>query len=149
MYMFSYHITIHFIPSNKYYNSCYNLHSVYQTYSKYAFELASMSPRPAFHFFFWKCVFSFLWLYVTPVDPMHCLRDPQTSFFSNFFIKNGSHGIIHTFKIYFTTVFRVFRKIRDIQTDPKSFIVIDGSVVVNFPIVCQCLLRLKMFNEKV
>ena len=31
---FSYYITTHFIPSNKDYNSCRNLHLVYQTYSK-------------------------------------------------------------------------------------------------------------------
>ena len=31
---FSYYIIIHFIPNNKDYNSCRNLHSVYQTYSK-------------------------------------------------------------------------------------------------------------------
>ena len=31
MNMFSYYITTHFIPSNKYYNSCYNSHSMYQT----------------------------------------------------------------------------------------------------------------------
>ena len=30
--------------------------------------------------------------------------DPQISFFINFFIKNGSHGIIYTFKNYFATV---------------------------------------------
>ena len=34
--------------------------------------------------------------------------DPQTSLFSNFFIKNGSHDTIHTFKNYFATVFSVF-----------------------------------------
>ena len=34
MNMFSYFITTHFIPSNKDYNSCCNLHSVYQTYPK-------------------------------------------------------------------------------------------------------------------
>ena len=34
MNMFSYYITTHFIPSNKDYNSCCNLHSVYQTYPK-------------------------------------------------------------------------------------------------------------------
>ena len=34
--------------------------------------------------------------------------DPQTSLFSNFFIKNRSHGTIHTFKNYFATVFSVF-----------------------------------------
>ena len=33
--------------------------------------------------------------------------DPQITFFSNFFIKNESHGTIHTFKNYFTTVFSV------------------------------------------
>ena len=35
--------------------------------------------------------------------------DPQISLFSNFFIKNGSHGTIHTFKNYFTTVFFNFQ----------------------------------------
>ena len=34
--------------------------------------------------------------------------DPQTSLFSNFFIKNGSHDTIYTFKNYFTTVFSIF-----------------------------------------
>ena len=34
--------------------------------------------------------------------------DPQISFFINFFIKNGSHITIHTFKNYFATVFSVF-----------------------------------------
>ena len=34
--------------------------------------------------------------------------DPQTSLFSNFFIKNGSHDTIYTFKNYFATVFSVF-----------------------------------------
>ena len=37
-----------------------------------------------------------------------CIRalfmDPQISFFINFFIKNGSHGTIYTFKNYFSTV---------------------------------------------
>ena len=32
---------------------------------------------------------------------------PQIIFFSNFFIKNGSHGTIYTFKNYFTTIFSV------------------------------------------
>ena len=35
--------------------------------------------------------------------------DPQISLFSNFVIKNGSHGTIHTFKNYFTTVFFSFQ----------------------------------------
>ena len=30
--MFNYYITAHFIPGNKYYNLCCNLHSMYQTY---------------------------------------------------------------------------------------------------------------------
>ena len=34
MNMFSYYITTHFITSNKGYNSCCNLYSVYQTYPK-------------------------------------------------------------------------------------------------------------------
>ena len=67
------------------------------------------------------CVFFFLggksafqWLYVTLVGSVHCLRDLQTSFFSNFFIKNGPHGTIHTFKNYFTAIFLVFSKISGI-----------------------------------
>ena len=39
---------------------------------------------------------------------VHCSRDPQTSLFNNFFIKNESHDTIHTFKNYFTTVFLIF-----------------------------------------
>ena len=39
---------------------------------------------------------------------VHCLQDPQISFFNKTFIKNGSHGTIHTFKNYFATMFLVF-----------------------------------------
>ena len=35
---FSYYITTHFITSNKDYNSCRNLHSVYQTYPNFFFN---------------------------------------------------------------------------------------------------------------
>ena len=36
---------------------------------------------------------------------IHALfTEPQISFFINFFIKNGSHGTIYTFKNYFATV---------------------------------------------
>ena len=42
------------------------------------------------------------------VGPVYCSRDPQTSFFSNFFIKNGSHSTLNTFKNYFVSVFLVF-----------------------------------------
>ena len=53
--------------------------------------------------------------------------DPQTSLFNNFFIKNGSHGTIYTFKNYFTTVFSVFSfsKISSIQTDPLFLLVME------------------------
>ena len=61
-----------------------------------------------------------IWLFSTLVGLVHCLRDPQISLFSNFFIKNGFHGTIYTFKNYFTTVFSIFNfnKISSIQTDP-------------------------------
>ena len=48
---------------------------------------------------------------------------PQISLFSNFFIKNGFHGTIHTFKNYFATVFFSFQfqfsVFSCIQTDPN------------------------------
>ena len=41
--------------------------------------------------------------------PMHYSQDLQISLFSNFFIKNWSHGTIHTFKrtlrVYLDTVY--------------------------------------------
>ena len=45
--------------------------------------------------------------------------NPQISFFSNFFIKNWSHGTVYTFKNYFAIVFSFFNfsKISYIQTD--------------------------------
>ena len=60
-----------------------------------------------FLFFFPAVIIDF-----SPVNSalVHCSWDPQTPLFSNFFIKNGSHGIIHTFKNYFATVFSVFNK---------------------------------------
>ena len=42
--------------------------------------------------------------------PVHCSRDLKNSLFSNFFIKNRSHGTIYTFKNYFAIVFSVFSK---------------------------------------
>ena len=45
-----------------------------------------------------------------PISAHHALFiDLQISFFSNFFIKNRSHGTIHTFKNYFATVFFSFQ----------------------------------------
>ena len=48
------------------------------------------------------------WLFVCEQCICAIFMDPQISFFSNFFIKNGSHGIIHIFKNYFAIVFSVF-----------------------------------------
>ena len=45
------------------------------------------------------------------MGPVQSLQDPQTSLFSNFFIKNGSYSTIHTSKNYFATIFSVFSKI--------------------------------------
>ena len=45
------------------------------------------------------------------VNCEQCIRAlftvPQITLFSNFFIKNGSHNTIYTFKNYFATVFSV------------------------------------------
>ena len=67
-------------------------------------------------------VAEFFLLFSTSVDPVHCSRNPQTLLFSNFFIKNRSHGTIYTFKNYFVTMFLIFSfsKIISIQTDPMS-----------------------------
>ena len=43
---------------------------------------------------------------------------PQITLFSNFFIKNGSHNTIYTFKNYFAKMFSVSIKISSIQTHP-------------------------------
>ena len=48
------------------------------------------------------------WLFCSKQCISVLFMDPQISLFSNFFIKNGSHGTIHTFKNYFATVFSVF-----------------------------------------
>ena len=68
-------------------------------------------------FFFFLSVFSVFLTLCHTSGSVHCSRDPQISFFSNFFIKNWFHGTIHTFKNYFITIFSVFSKISDIQTD--------------------------------
>ena len=76
-------------------------------------------------FFFFK-----LWLltFLHEQCSRALLQDPQTPLFSNFFIKNGSHGTIHTFKIYFTIIFSIFNCI---QTDiNKEAEVLDALSVV-------------------
>ena len=63
-----------------------------------------------------KPFFFFFWLSAVNADFFNreqCIRalfmDPQISIFINFFIKNGSHDTIHTFKNYFITVFFSFQ----------------------------------------
>ena len=73
--------------------------------------------RFSFFFFFFLVTLkrycsSLLWTLAVTFDREQCIyalfMDPQITLFSNFFIKNGSHGTIYTFKNYFATVFSVF-----------------------------------------
>ena len=59
-------------------------------------------------------VFLFFFFQPPIVDFVNCeqcicvlFTVPQITLFSNFFIKNGSHNTIYTFKNYFATVFSV------------------------------------------
>ena len=70
--------------------------------------------------------FSFFLFLVQPLDFVNCKQCictlftvPQTTLFSNFFIINGYHSTIYTFKNYFATVFSVSVKISSIQTHPE------------------------------
>ena len=75
--------------------------------------------RLTFHFFFFslRSVFQcFL------VGLVHYSQHLQTSFFNKTFIKNGFHGIIHTFKNYFFIMFLVFNKISNTQTQSVNFL---------------------------
>ena len=62
------------------------------------------SPRFPLLFFFQPAIVDF-------VNCEQCIyvlfMVPQITLFSNFFIKNGSHNTIYTFKNYFATVFSV------------------------------------------
>ena len=71
-------------------------------------------------FFFFFLEVSFHVIMHCSMGPVHCARDLQTSFFNKTFIKNWSHGTIHTFKNYFAIMFSVFGKISSIQTDSKK-----------------------------
>ena len=89
-------------------------------------RFASAFPPLFFSFFFFyrEC-----WLLCVNSALMHCSRDSQTSLFSNFFIKNGSHGTIHTFKNYFVTMFLVF----SFQLYPNGpLVTISNKLVTNF-----------------
>ena len=83
--------------------------------------------KAAVRFFF--CVLSFFFFFffysTATFDKVFCeqcihalFMDPQFPLFSNFFIKNGSHYTIHTFKNYFATVFSVSATRSLIQMDP-------------------------------
>ena len=61
-----------------------------------------------FFFFFSKRACGY---YEFSVGPVYYLRDPKTSLFNNFFIKNGSHSTTYTFKNYFVTIFSIFNNI--------------------------------------
>ena len=66
--------------------------------------LKSIASASAFFFFLEE---RFCGFYAFLVGAVHCSQDPQTSFFSKIFIKNGFYSTIHIFKNYFTTVFSV------------------------------------------
>ena len=79
------------------------------------------------------------WLFHSEQCTDAVFTDLQISLFGHFFIKNGSHGTIYTFKNYFATVFLVFNfsKISSIQTDPLActhkFIVVMCSFLDIYP----------------
>ena len=60
-----------------------------------------------FFFSFFFCSARICWLFHGEQCICALFTNPQIPLFSNFFIKNGSHGTIHTFKNYFVTVFSV------------------------------------------
>ena len=59
-----------------------------------------------FFLFFWEV--RFYGSNAFPMGHVHCSQDPQTSFFSKNFIKNGSHDTIYIFKNYLVIVFSIF-----------------------------------------
>ena len=66
-----------------------------------------------FHYYdYGSCIvatqFYFLVFFNISVGPVYYSRDLQTSFFNNFFIKNGSHYTIYIFNNYFIIIFLVF-----------------------------------------
>ena len=113
-------------------NSLINVYSIYlvklgisrsKKISRYTFTAAFFLQTLIAHFgsnLIGVCVFQarvFSFFPAAIVDHVfreQCIRalfaDLQTSLFNNFFIKNWSHGTIHTFKNYFVTVFSVSTK---------------------------------------
>ena len=79
-------------------------------------------------FFFFFFLSQNIWLFLINIVRCALFMDPQISLFSNIFIKNRSHGIIHTFKNYFATVFFSF------QLYPNGTLV--WTSMLKAPIVC-------------
>ena len=71
-----------------------------------------------FFFFFLRAVIVdfFVWTVHTSGSRALFMEPTNLTFQQPFFIKNGSHDTIHTFKNYFTTV---FSDLNCIQMDPK------------------------------
>ena len=84
----------------------------------YAFGYTFVSCVCVTTFFFWKKRVSVTLCHTSGSRALFI--GLTISFFSNFFIKNGSHGIIHIFKNYFAIMFSIFSKINSIQTDFMS-----------------------------
>ena len=74
-------------------------------------------------FFFSVATFDFFTMNSARV---YCSWVPQITFFSNFFIKNGSHNTIYTFKNYFVIIFSV-----SIFNFSKNKLYSNGSQVIN------------------
>ena len=82
--------------------------SMYEAYSD------RLDPNYFYVYVFGAAFFSFFFGSAAIVDFVNCEQSiralftvPQITLFSNFFIKNGSHNTIYTFKNYFATVFSV------------------------------------------
>ena len=104
------------------------INQISQVRIKAAFRFTKAASASTFSFFFFfsrvleECGYCSLnssrkcWLFnheqCTLFNHEQCIcalfMDPQISLFSNFFIKNGSHDTIHTFKNYFATMFSIF-----------------------------------------
>ena len=67
------------------------------------FHAFSLHLRLLFMYGTWTVAATFDQIFVNSTS-VHCLRTHKFHFFMNFFIKNGSHSTIYTFKNYFITV---------------------------------------------
>ena len=83
-------------------------------YFSYLLVTVWFAMKPTSTFLLHVFLFFFFFFQPTIVDFVNCeqcicvlFTVPQITLFSKFFIKNGSHNTIYTFKNYFTTVFSV------------------------------------------